>query len=208
MKRGKFRLEPRRRFILFLEGRKTEPAYFDALKRACRGALIEIKLHPGVGVPYTIAEKAVEHAGELGLDPRSRRRKHPFEGHGQVWAVFDRDEHPRFNEAVELCRNHGIDVGRSNPCFELWLVLHERDYDQPNDRHAVQALLKALRPEYEIDGAKTPDCDDLITRVEDAERRGETLLQRREEEDPPFGNPSTTVGCLTSAIREAAKLAP
>ena len=208
LKRGKARLEPRRRFILFLEGRKTEPTYFDALRRVCRGALIEIKLHPGVGVPYTIAEKAVDRARELGLDPRSRRKKDSFEDRDQVWAVFDRDEHPNFNEALELCRNNAIGIGRSDPCFELWLILHERDYDRPDGRHAVQALLKALRPEYEIDGAKTPDCDDLITRVEDAERRGEAQLQRREEEDRPFGNPSTTVGQLTGAIREAAKHAP
>ena len=98
--RRKARLEPRRRFILFLEGRKTEPAYFDALKRACRSALIE------------------------------------------------------------------------------------------------------------IDGPKTPDCEDLIRRVEDAERRGDEQLRRREEEDNAFGNPSTTVGQLTTAIREAARHAP
>ena len=59
-----------------------------------------------------------------------------------------------------------------------------------------------------MDGAKTPDCDDLIARVEDAERRGEEQLRRRDVEGIPFGNPSTTVGRLTGAIREAAKLAP
>ena len=208
LKRRKAQLDPRRRFILFLEGGKTEPAYFDALERACRGALIDIESHPGVGVPYTIAEKAVERARKLGLAPRSRRRKDSFEDRDQVWAVFDRDEHPRFNEAVELCRNHGVGVGRSNPCFELWLILHERDYDRPNDRHAVQAELRRLRPEYEIGGAKTPDCDDLIRRVEDAERRCDEQLRRREEEGSPFGNPSTTVGQLTTAIREAARHAP
>ena len=170
--------------------------------------MIEIKIHPGVGVPYTIAEKAVEHARELGLDPRSRRKRDSFEDHDQVWAVFDRDEHPRFKEAVELCRNKGVGVGRSDPCFELWLILHECDYDRQNNRHEVQAELRRLRPEYEIDGAKTPDCEDLIARVEDAERRAEKQLHRREEEDRPFGNPSTTVGQLTGAIREAAKHAP
>ena len=208
LRRRKARLEPRRRFILFLEGRKTEPAYFDALKRACRSALIEIEPHPGVGVPYTIAEKAVERTRELGLAPRSRRRKDSFEVRDEVWAVFDRDEHPPFNEAVELCRNHGIGVGRSNPCFEVWLILHERDYDRPDDRHAVQAELRRLRPEYEIDGPKTPDCEDLIRRVEDAERRGNDQLRRRDDEGIPFGNPSTTVGQLTTAIREAARHAP
>lgn len=208
LKRRAARLEPKRRFILFFEGARTEPAYFDALKRACRGTLIEIEPHPGAGVPYTIAEKAVGRARELGPGPQSRRRKNSFEVHDEVLAVFDRDEHPRFNEAVELCRVHDIGVGRSNLCFELWLILHEQDYDRPNDRHAMQAALKALRPEYDMDGAKTPDCDELMARVEDAERRGKDQLQLREREDNPFGNPSTTVGRLTGAIRAAAKLAP
>ena len=72
----------------------------------------------------------------------------------------------------------------------------------------MQAELRRLRPEYEIDGAKTPDCDDLTRRVEDAERRCDEQLRRREEEGSPFGNPSTTVGHLTAAIREAAGHAP
>ena len=208
LKRRAAQLEPRRRFVLFLEGSRTEPAYFDTLKRTCRGTLIELEIHPGAGVPYTIAERAIERARELGLSPRSRRKKDSFEDQDQVWAVFDRDEHPRFNEAVELCRVHNVRVGRSDPCFELWLVLHEQDYDRPNDRRAMQAELRALRPEYDMDGAKTPDCDDMMARVEDAERRGEEQLQRREREDNPFGNPSTTVGRLTGAIRAAAKIAP
>lgn len=208
LKRPPARLDPRRRFFLFVEGRNTEPAYFRALKRTVRTALIEIEIDPGVGVPYTIAEKAVERSCQLGLSPKSRRKKNSFEDRDQVWAVFDRDEHPNFVEAVALCQTHRIRVGRSNPCFELWLILHERDYDRPNDRHAVQAELRQLRPEYEIDGTKTPDCDDLIRRVEDAERRGAEQLRRREEEGSPFGNPSTTVGRLTCAIREAAQLAP
>ena len=208
LKRRAAQLEPRRRFVLFLEGSRTEPAYFDALKRACRGALIEFESHPGAGVPYTIAEKAVERARELGLSPRSRHKKDSFEERDQVWAVFDRDEHPRFNEAVELCRVHDVRVGRSDPCFELWLVLHEQDYDRPNDRRAMQAELRALRPEYDVDGAKTPNCDDMMARVEDAEWRSEEQLRRRDQERNPFGNPSTTVGRLTGAIRAAAELAP
>ena len=208
LKRRAAQLEPRRRFILFLEGSRTEPAYFDALKRACRGALIELEIHGGVGVPYTIAEKAIERSRELGLSPRSRRRKDSFEARDRVWAVFDRDEHPRFDEAVELCRVHGVGVGRSDPCFELWLILHEQDYDRPNDRRAMQGELQALRPEYDAGGAKMPDCGDLMARVADAERRGEDQLRRRELEGRPFGNPSTTVGRLTREIRGAAKIAP
>ena len=198
LRRRKARREPRRRFILFCEGRNTEPAYFDAIRRACSSALIAAS-----GFPTLSPQDSVEHARELGLGRRSRRKKDSFEEADEVWAVFDRDEHPRFDEAVAHCESNAILVARSNPCFELWLVLHERDHDRPDNRHAMQAALEALRAEYDAGGAKTPDCDNLVTRVEQAEHRAETQLQRREQEDAPFGNPLTTVGRLTRAIRKA-----
>ena len=162
---------------------------------------------PGVGVPYTIATKAVRYARSEGLASRSRRKRDSFEELDQVWAVFDRDEHPNYEKAITHCEKWGVGIGRSNPCFELWLILHETDYDKPNDRHAIQKDLAALRPEYKLQGAKTPDCDDLVTRVTDAEKRGDLQLRNRTQESNSFGNPSTTVGQLTRAIRDADQLA-
>ena len=137
LRRRRYIQEPKRRFIVFCEGKKTEPAYFGAIKRAYKDTLVEVETNPAAGVPYTIAENAVELARSLGLGPRSRRKKDSFEENDQVWAVFDRDEHPRFDEAVALCERHGVHVGRSNPCFELWLILHEQDYDRAEDRHEM-----------------------------------------------------------------------
>ena len=93
----------------------------------------------------------------------------------------------------------------SNPCFELWLILHERDYDRTDHCDAVQRELKKLRPEYDNRRGKIPDCDDLVTRVESAEERGKVLIERREKEGDPHGNPSTTVGLLTGTIQIANK---
>ena len=197
------RREPKVRFILFCEGRNTEPAYFSAVKKKWTGTLVSIESRRGVGVPITIAQQAVEFAKATGLAPTSRRRKNLFEERDQVWAVFDRDEHERYEEAVLLCKANGIGVARSNPCFEVWLILHEQDYDRPDDRHQVQSALQRLRPEYEQGGAKVPNCEDLVDRVVDAEERGETLRRRREDERDAHGRPSTTVGKLTKAIREA-----
>ena len=190
--------EPKRRFVLFCEGRNAEPKYFEAIERTCSGTLIDVKR--GVGVPMTVAEKATEEA-----QTRRRRRgkRDSFEEGDQIWAVFDRDAHPRFEEAVRLCDQHGVEVARSDPCFELWLILHERDYDQPCDRREAQRELGGLRPEYDRDGAKMPDCADMVHRIEQAENRAEAQLRRREEEGAPYGNPSTTVFRLTRAIRGA-----
>ena len=186
--------EPKRRFVLFCEGRNTEPAYFEAVKRAFSGTLIAVE--GGVGVPMTVAEKATAEA-------KSRKQKNSFEKGDRIWAVFDRDAHPRFEEAVALCKQHGVGVARSDPCFELWLILHKRNYDQPCDRREAQSELELLRPEYDRRRRKMPDCADMMSRVEEAEERAEAQLYRREEERTPHGNPSTTVFRLTRAIRDA-----
>lgn len=198
----KFR-EPKRRFILLCEGKNTEPEYFKALKRIRASTLIRIEIVPGVGVPMTIAEMAVERAKLEGIGKKVGRKKNSFEKKDEIWAIFDRDEHPQFEDAVNKCEKNGIEVGRSNPCFELWLILHEQDYDQYLDRHQIQKKLSELVPEYDRRGTKTPNCDEIVTRVEIAEQRSEKQLKRREEEKAPYGNPSTTVGLLTQAIREA-----
>lgn len=195
--------EPKRRFTLFCEGKNTEPAYFEAIKHAYPSTQIYVRIERGVGVPHTVAEKAIVFAKSEGLARNSRRKRDSFEEGDEVWAVYDRDEHPRFQEAVDRCEQHGIKVGRSNPCFEVWLILHVLDYDQPNTRHQVQKVLQNLRPDYDKKGSKILDCDDLVSRVQDAEQRGEKQLKRREQGGEPYGNPSTTVGRLCRAIREA-----
>ena len=202
LRRRRHDREPKQRFVLFCEGAKTEPAYFDAIRRAYPNTLIEV--HGGVGVPMTVAQQATDYAKENGLARGSQKRKDSFETNDQVWAVFDRDVHPQFKEAVELCEQNRVGAAWSVPCFELWLILHEADYGKPDTHQHVQRALAALRPEYGHSGAKIPNCDDMVGRVEDAERRGAMLLSEREKDgSAPFGNPSTTVGQLTRAIREA-----
>ena len=197
------RREPKVRFTLFCEGRNTEPAYFSAIKKVWTGALVSIDSRRGVGVPITIAQEALKFARSEGLARRSRKRRNLFEEGDEVWAVFDRDEHDRYEEAVNLCEVNGIGVARSNPCFEVWLILHEQDYDRPDDRHQAQRELERLRPEYDGEGAKVPNCEEMVARVLQAEERGQALIRRREDEMEPHGRPSTTVGDLTKAIREA-----
>ena len=91
------------------------------------------------------------------------------------------------------CEEQGVEVACSNPCFELWLLLHDRDYDKPNDPKTLKKEVVALR--------KRKTLPQLVAEVEAAEGRAEALSERREEERRPDGNPSTGVGRLTRALR-------
>ncbi|MBL6617078.1 MAG: RloB domain-containing protein [Reyranella sp.] len=190
---------PRARFVLFCEGKNTEPDYFRCLGKIVKDALIAVEIVGASGTPKTIATKAVERKKQ-----QLRQRRDSFEKNDRVWAIFDRDEHPFYEEAIALCEREGVDVGRSNPCFELWLILHIQDYDKACDRHEVQDYLGKIHAPYKADKRKLVDAVALLSSVESAEVRGAKQCQRRAEERASFGAPSTTVYLLTRAIREAA----
>jgi len=190
---------PKARFVIYCEGANTEPRYFRALA-ALYGNNPLVKPEPVLGDPLRLAEAAIEHAG-------NRRRRNSFEENDQVWAVFDRDLHTNFDGAIKLCEQHDVPVGRSNPCFELWLILHDQEFDRQHESRDVCRHLQTLNPGYDPDGSKECSWDRLGDRVLDAERRARRQLALREQEGDPHGRPSTTVGTLTGEIRMASERA-
>lgn len=198
--------EPKRLFTIVCEGKNTEPDYFRALGAAVRETRVELVIIPAAGVPMTIAERAVVLAREAGFGSKRRRKVDLYEENDEIWAVFDRDAHPGYDEAVRLCETNHVGVARSNPCFEVWLILHHTNFDRPDGRHKVQSHLESLCPEYDAAKGKRPDCSRFIDRVGEAEQRAERQLAARSAEGSPFGPPSTTVFLLTRSIGHAAAL--
>lgn len=189
-------LEKRPVFYIFCEGEKTEPDYFRALKESLiPNSKLNLKFPYSGAVPYTIATQAVEFKSRLQRQVRS------FKRHDQVWAVFDRDHHHKFNEAVRLCRNNDVLIGRSNPCFEIWLILHLQDYDALDDnaQDVKSHFRKLLRSQKKW--KKDNYYSELVKYVEDAESRAIDQMKRRRQDNNEYGVPSTTVGHLTVAIR-------
>ncbi|WP_201861423.1 RloB family protein [Microvirga soli] len=198
------KVTPKKKFILYCEGKNTEPDYFNALKVLFKGTLVEVEAIGAVGDPSKIAETASDRAQEMGLTRGSRKKRDSFEEKDEIWAVFDRDEHPHFDQALRVCEGKGINVARSNPCFEIWLILHFDDFHKPHDRHEVQKHLKSLCAQYDPSKGKTLDCAAVLKDLAKAQDRAERQLKRREEEGVPYGAPSTTVFQLTRKIAEAA----
>jgi len=192
--------EPKRQFVLYCEGKNTEPDYFYALKAVHLAALIEIEPVPAAGVPWTVAEKAIQHLSNI-----RRRRRNSFEQNDEVWAVFDRDEHSRVYDAMQRCEKAGVGVALSNPCFEVWLILHFIDYNKPDDRHKAQRHLRECCGDYDPKTRKTADFSKFMPHILEAEQRAERLCKSRHEEGMPNGVSSTTVFKLTRAIRIAAQ---
>ncbi len=171
LKRRKAKRGPRIWLALFVEGRRTEVNYFENVKREAENRLLTIE--GPCGVPALVVEKAITYKKK-----RKRRVRDSFERADQVWAVFDCDEHD-VAPAITRARDNRVYVAFSNSCFELWGLLHLADHDAPIERHALQNLLESKMPNYDKDGSKCFDYEQMKVGYEDADHRAERMEVRR-----------------------------
>jgi len=107
------------------------------------------------------AERLIAQA----IDLRRKRSQQPDAlPYEEVWCVFDREaanEPPNFPAAINRADREHLALAVSNPCFEYWYLLHERETDRPfQDANEV---VEALRnPECLPTYQKNHDVFELI----------------------------------------------
>jgi len=146
------------RVLIVCEGSRTEPLYFRALRAHYRLHAANVEVRPS---EYgTSPLQVVEYARALFErgDPHARIKPRAFE---RVYAVFDRDEHASYHEALRLAesldgklrsdekRAARFEAIASVPNFELWLLLHFEEILAPLHRDEVIARLRQHLPDYE-----------------------------------------------------------
>lgn len=189
---------PKLKLVVVCEGKKTEPAYLRSFAQHHSNGLVELVIIPKGGVPRTIVERAAEE--RAALIRASKRNKDSFEEYFAVWGVFDVDDHPKRDEAKNMARDNGINLAISDPCAELWAILHYRDYDAPATRKDVQRALAKLMPKYSH--RRAPIFDYEAIKDNYAHARDRAILQRRNRraEQNPDGNPSTNLYELLDVV--------
>ena len=65
------------------------------------------------------------------------------------WIVFDRDQVPNFDQIIKEAEKMGINVGWSNPCFEIWMFAYF------GNMHAIQESWTCCSRFGELYKAKT-----------------------------------------------------
>lgn len=167
---GRSRMVQMTRHLVVSKGKETEPRYFEGLRFALSAAnnrkiAVVVK---GTGMhTLDLLDFAVEYC------------RYAPETFDHVWLVFDKDDFPEtdFNVMERKCAELS-DESRtfhalwSNPCFELWPLLHLRYTTAPMTaaecQHALaQAMSKDLGTEYR------KNLDGLFGLIDD--RRAEAL---------------------------------
>lgn len=171
-------------FVVATEGRYTEPIYFEALSEE----LDHTKVHLEVltkdnnnSSPRAVLEQLNAFAENYSLDEED-----------ELWMVIDRDyqawSEKMIKEVAQICHQKaGYFLALSNPCFELWLILHLVDVTTLAPK--IQELLfqnkkvssnktysKKMLADY-LGGFKEADypAQKLIPNVQDAIERAKKL---------------------------------
>ena len=187
------RIDELARFVIFCEGELTEPRYLKALaslQEVRSAATLDIR---GLGYePRRLVEEAR-------ATKRTERRQ--SSGATEYWCVFDVEaptQHARLHDAVQMARDNGIGVAISNPCFELWLVLHYADHESWIDNDAC----RTLRRQHDGSQGKSLDGAAYMPRRREAVIRARrlTTLHASASRELPDDNPSSGLYRLLEAV--------
>jgi hypothetical protein len=99
------------RILVVCGGVRTEPDYFEGMKSSYRNPAVKIIVRKAGVSPVELVE--------LAMSVRDRDN----DSFDEVWCVCDVDDFD-LTAAVGLAARNDVRLAVSNPCFEVWLLLH------------------------------------------------------------------------------------
>ncbi|RXE60831.1 RloB family protein [Bacteroides intestinalis] len=118
------------------EGRYTESIYFNAVKNELRAPNVHVEVldrNSDESSPESVHRQVADFM-----------RQYNIEDDDELWLVIDRDrwQERMLSQVAQLCaQNSHLHFCMSNPCFELWLLLHLEDVEQYDDETKNALLL-------------------------------------------------------------------
>lgn len=192
------------RILIVSEGSKTEPNYFREIRAAYRLHTANVEVWPSeLG---TAPIPVVQYAQQL-FESGDRHKNIQRRAFEKVYAVFDRDDHDSYFDALRLAesldgrlRNDAkqpvvFQAIASVPSFELWL-LHYEDIQAPLHRDEVMRRLKQHIPGYEKGAGKAFATTSAHLAV--AIQRAEQLAARFTADTDP--EPFTAIAGLVALL--------
>jgi len=186
-------IRPEKRTIHVLtEGEETETGYVAALRsldEVRRSVSITIEIGKEHAVPLKLVEEAMRIAKKPEIDT--------------VWCLADIEApapHPNIDNAIALAQKHPkVKIAFTNPCFELWLLLHDRDITGYRTTRAMESDVQQLRA---VSGKKITDAQYFMERRNEAITRAAQLRQihLRNSNRIPHNNPSSDMDLFLADI--------
>lgn len=138
-------LEAEKMFVLSYEGTVTEKKYFEDFRKSDLfndSGLIEIislKRPSNKGSDPISVKKLLQEA----------KREFRFKPTDEFWLIIDRDHwegihQHNFEKLVADCNSErNFFLAMSNPCFEIWLILHLKDLNEFDEKEKTKIRVNA-----------------------------------------------------------------
>lgn len=176
-------------YLIVTDAEKTERNYFEGIKNSIPEELkndLQIKIFSNR--PLT---KIIDFAAE------ERNKDERFR---DVWLVFDRDEVKNFDNLIEEAKNSKMNVGWSNPCFEIWLMAYFKNLENIDNSQSCCSSFEKIyiektgKSSYKKSEEKIYNILLESGNEEEAVKKARTKYHNSKEE---YRVPSKMIGCTT-----------
>lgn len=144
VRKGGF-LEAEKMFILSYEGKVSEKKYFEDFRKS--------ELFNDSGLIEIISLKRPEHRGSDPISVKKllqeAKKEYSFKDTDEFWLIIDRDDweeihNYNFDKLVDDCKKEkNLYLAMSNPCFEIWLILHLKDINEFDNEEKERIMANA-----------------------------------------------------------------
>lgn len=176
-------------YLIVTDAEKTEKNYFEGIRNTIPEALkndLQIKIFSNKSLT-----KIIDFAAE------ERNKDERFR---DVWLVFDKDEVKNFDKLIEEAKNSKMNVGWSNPCFEIWLMAYLKNLENIDNSQVCCSKFEKIYVEktgktrYEKSEEKIYN---ILLEAGDEEKAIDKARKKYHSSKEEYRMPSKMNGCTT-----------
>ena len=175
-------------YLIVTDAEKTEKYYFEGIKNRIPDSLkndLQIKIYSNKAL-----SKIIDFAAE------QRNKDERFR---DIWLVFDRDEVKNFDRLIEKAKESKMNVGWSNPCFEIWLMSYFQNPKNINDsQKCCETFEKIFKENTDKNYEKSEEkIYNILCKKGDENKAIQRAREKYYQVRKEYSQPSKMIGCTT-----------
>ena len=175
-------------YLIVTDTEKTEKYYFEGIKNIIPDSLkndLQIKIYSNKAL-----SKIIDFAAE------QRNKDERFR---DIWLVFDRDEIKNFDRLIEKAKESKMNVGWSNPCFEIWLMSYfQNPKNINNSQKCCETFEKIFKENTDKNYEKSEEkIYNILCKKGDENKAIQRAREKYYQVRKEYNQPSKMIGCTT-----------
>lgn len=175
-------------YLIVTDAEKTEKNYFEGIKASIPENLkndLQIKIYSNKAL-----SKIIDFAAE------QRNKDERFR---DIWLVFDRDEVKNFDKLIEEAKEAKMNIGWSNPCFEIWLMSY---FQIPKNIDVSQKCCEIFEKIFKENTSKKYKKSEvkiynILCENGDEDKAIQRAREKYHQIRKEYSQPSKMIGCTT-----------